>query len=698
MRTVESCPYRTPAGAAGPDDRACCELLARLIGPAGEGRCHVGRDACEACVDSFPPTTEDINYVIASLLVQITDDILESGAGAGEDRRRALELREWAEACIPVGFPDEAEADGNVQVESSLPWAALDRTIPMPATRCGPAVAEWAVGITTAPRRQPTLEFCLAALIGAGWEEPRLFVDEATAPLPSRFGSVARSVRETRIGAWPNYYLALAELTLRHPAADAYMILQDDALLIQHPGLRAYLEQVLWLGDRPGIVSLYCARPYTQAGPGWYALPMQWIWGALAFVFPAEVARRFLADPEVIRHRGRGESGLTGIDVLIGRFAYRNDLPVYFPTPSLAQHIGHVSALWDRARVAGSRRAVSFVGDADPSPSSDPRDDLPARPDGARFVRTLNHAVGRGTHRSGWPYAVASLQPLADPQGVLLDDFIEQTFVYPDTAVPHAEPWVGIVHHPPNMPSFMFRRHRLTSVFQGEAWKKSRPHLAGVIALSEYLASYLADTLGVPAFAVKHPTEVPEIRWSAEYYEKNRDKQLIQVGWYLKNTRLLYQVPELADHGKLRLLPGNQHVRGYDWRVERYWRKVGGRDEVRSGGVRDHCRVTPYRYDCLLAENVVAIELFDSSANNVVVECIARNTPIVVNRHPAVVEYLTDGYPLYFTDPSEIPELLSMDRVVAAHEYLAGLDKSWLDGGFFRESVGSILRNLRRAT
>ena len=52
------------------------------------------------------------------------------------------------------------------------------------------------------------------------------------------------------------------------------MILQDDALLMQHPGLCAHLERVLWPGDRPGIVSLYCTRPYTQAGPGWYALPM----------------------------------------------------------------------------------------------------------------------------------------------------------------------------------------------------------------------------------------------------------------------------------------------------------------------------------------------------------------------------------------------------------------------------------------
>ena len=321
------------------------------------------------------------------MIVGITEDIFDYGVHGDEEGPRALELREWAESCLPLAFPDEAEAAGAAESDPSFRWAALDLKIPPPSTRCGPAVSEWAVGITTAPRRLPTLEFCIEALLRAGWSEPRLFVDEAT-ELPARFAGVAKSIHETRIGAWPNYYLALAELTLRQPSADAYMILQDDALLVQHPGLRAYLERVLWPGDRPGIVSLYCARPYTQASPGWYALPMQWIWGALAFIFPADVARRFLADPEVHRHRGNGPSGLTGIDILVGRFAYRHDLPVSFPTPSLVQHIGHVSALWDKARVSGSRRAAAFAGEAGPSPSHDQRAGIaaaqPAGPLGLR--------------------------------------------------------------------------------------------------------------------------------------------------------------------------------------------------------------------------------------------------------------------------------------------------------------------------
>lgn len=695
LRTVESCPYRLRLPSSNGDDRAQCELLAELLGAAGRGRCEVGREVCLACVDAFPPTREDINQVIASLLVKVTTDVLDSEGMNGHDGQRMRALREWAISSIPVMYPDEVEEPGVPPENLRSEWVALDQTIPRPSARSGPVVAEWAVGITTAPRRLPTLEYCLSALLAAGWNEPRLFVDEA-ADLPARFSSLAQSIRQPRLGAWPNYYLSLAELTLRQPDADAYMILQDDALLVQHPGLRQYLEGVLWPGDRPGIVSLYCAREYTQANPGWYALPMQWFWGALAFIFPAELARRFLADPEVIEHRRRKQDGLVAIDVLVGRFAHRHNIPVSFPTPSLVQHIGQVSTLWQTARATGTRRAGRFAGDPElpPRPLDQPSRSID-RSRGVRFFRSIDSVIGTGIHRSGWPYAVASLQQLADSGGILLDDFVEQSFCYPHKEVVHTEPWVGIFHHPPNMPPFMISKHNLTQMFQNRAWKQSRPHLIGAIALSEYLATYLGDCLGVPSFSLRHPTEVPDILWDPSRYEQNPSKQLIQVGWYLKNTQLLYQIPDLPDHIKLRLLAGDGQIRVYDWKVARYWKEIGGRKRPEADGVRDQCRVTPYRYDCLLAENVVAIELFDSSANNVVIECIARHTPIFVNRHPAVVEYLGAEYPLYFSDPAEIPALLRFDRVLAAHEYLKRLEKPWLDGGYFRESLGAILRAIQ---
>ena len=88
-------------------------------------------------------------------------------------------------------------------------------------------------------------------------------------------------------------------------------------------------------------------------------------------------------------------------------------------------------------------------------------------------------------------------------------------------------------------------------------------------------------------------------------------------------------------------------------------------------------------YDKLMTENIIFINLVDASAVNTVIECIVRSTPIVVNKHPAVVELLGDKYPLYFicdtndynSMNSQICKLLTNDvNIRKAHKYLKRLN------------------------
>ena len=60
------------------------------------------------------------------------------------------------------------------------------------------------------------------------------------------------------------------------------------------------------------------------------------------------------------------------------------------------------------------------------------------------------------------------------------------------------------------------------------------------------------------------------------------------------------------------------------------------------------------KYDELLCENIVFINLVDASTVNTIIECIIRNTPIIVNRHPAAVELLGQNYPLFFENEPTI--------------------------------------------
>ena len=94
------------------------------------------------------------------------------------------------------------------------------------------------------------------------------------------------------------------------------------------------------------------------------------------------------------------------------------------------------------------------------------------------------------------------------------------------------------------------------------------------------------------------------------------------------------------------------------------------------------------KYDELLSENIVCIHLVDASAVNTLIECIVRNTPIIVNRHPAVVELLGPWYPLYYGDSrggvghlitmnSQVEYLLKdLKNIELAHEYLKKINKT----------------------
>jgi hypothetical protein len=89
-------------------------------------------------------------------------------------------------------------------------------------------------------------------------------------------------------------------------------------------------------------------------------------------------------------------------------------------------------------------------------------------------------------------------------------------------------------------------------------------------------------------------------------------------------------------------------------------------------------------YDTLLTKNIVFLNLVDGSAINTLLECVIRNTPIIVNRHPAVVEVLGYDYPLYYIIPEgcthpfpSVHDLLNRPgAILEAHLYLTKIDKT----------------------
>lgn len=95
-------------------------------------------------------------------------------------------------------------------------------------------------------------------------------------------------------------------------------------------------------------------------------------------------------------------------------------------------------------------------------------------------------------------------------------------------------------------------------------------------------------------------------------------------------------------------------------------------------------------FNKLFLNTVQFIDLVDASANNGVLECIIRNTPILISKHPAVMEYLGHDYPLYFSNLEEANNKINdLKLIISAHEYLKSMDKHFI-------SIDNFINNIKR--
>ena len=394
LPTPDTCRWR----AAPQAEHATCGVLASLMGMVSSVA-QVSLPQCEACCQSFPPTPGRLNPVTASLLfarLQIAehpeltpgrfDQLLAIAKKALGDepsqQPEAVPRRYWQRCCY-LGTSEAAETPVPGSVPCHHPgyewttpekckrchdWSAratisrllkLDEIVPL--ARPAGKVRYWAVGVTTAPRRQPTLEPCLDGLTRAGWSDIHLFLD-GTVRVPENYTHLQTTWREQSIGACPAWVLSLAELVVLHPQADAYALFQDDVLPHYGDSLREYLERALWPDGQAGVVSLY--NPGIGLKPGWQVIPSEWDWGAQAVIFSPPAVRTFLSDPTVLRRMLPVASGAhLPIPELLREWLFRHGIYAYCPYPSVVQHIGVASTIWPQAKLERHRTAPWFSAD-----------------------------------------------------------------------------------------------------------------------------------------------------------------------------------------------------------------------------------------------------------------------------------------------------------------------------------------------
>ena len=320
-------------------------------------------------------------------------------------------------------------------------------------------------------------------------------------------------------------------------------------------------------------------------------------------------------------------------------------------------------------------------------------------------------------YRGGWASIIRRMihaKTISMEGRILLLDIVEKWFYWsvidgkPKPAIDMD--WIGIIHYVGGLPGHLPEIAKLESVLKVQTFQDSLPFCKGIVVLSlnqkKWLQTHWRQPGGyqVPIIALKHPIGSPDMRqFSMSGFINNVDgRKIIALGTQYRKTATIYQMN--VPYPKV-WLPGTKDqkkiawLRGHDFQALNYYPDLSSVDIMYTGSADE--------YDRMLVENIIIIDMWDASANNAVLECIASNTPFFVTALEAVKEYIGPKYPLLFNHYSEVERIVKNTRLLykhyrAAHKYLVALDKSPLSIERFIESLvlaseGRYLSNLQRA-
>lgn len=208
---------------------------------------------------------------------------------------------------------------------------------------------KFSIGITTAERQQPTLERCILSYSKAFSTKCTIFAEPNVDKIKTNNKWISR---EREYGCWTNWIYSLQFLFVSEPGSDYYCIFQDDIVFCKN--IESYLGTI----ELPKIFSIFKPNIYLKNEDIWSKQDRGgMLWMAQTFFIHSSLVPSLLRDKKCWKLPGNKQ-----IDNRIGVWAKEKGQQVYYHCPSLCQHIGETSTIWN-SDLSNYRSADDFVGE-----------------------------------------------------------------------------------------------------------------------------------------------------------------------------------------------------------------------------------------------------------------------------------------------------------------------------------------------
>uniref|UniRef100_A0A6C0AQJ7 DUF5672 domain-containing protein n=1 Tax=viral metagenome TaxID=1070528 RepID=A0A6C0AQJ7_9ZZZZ len=280
-----------------------------------------------------------------------------------------------------------------------------------------------------------------------------------------------------------------------------------------------------------------------------------------------------------------------------------------------------------------------------------------------------NHVLhcGVGTHRYGWINVKENLDVIFNnPNGI-------QFRSYGDVNVNSylTKEWVGVFHLVPINTKKYHDEHNLNNYKNNQFFLHNITLCKGVFTLSNYVTKIWKKTfqtlgLDIPVDTVYHPIEFDGGEFNSDLIDTM--KTVVFIGSQIRRPSTIFRL-NLPTYRKV-WLPGMKSESAYK-RLEDECEEFSIKLTEEQKKSVEVLYLSNEEYDALVNNSFIIVHQINASANNAVIEAIARNIPIFCNRLEATEEYLGKDYPLFFEDIEHLEQLLQDKATIRkAYDYL----------------------------
>jgi len=214
---------------------------------------------------------------------------------------------------------------------------------------------------------------------------------------------------------------------------------------------------------------------------------------------------------------------------------------------------------------------------------------------------------------------------------------------------------------------------RLKRIFSSEEWKKIKNNCLGFITFTQYHSDIYTKFIDVPIKSIKYPITENYNIWSYDTFKKNDNKKIVQIGWYMQRMHAIYMLPN-SEYQKVYIINFSDYSKALFEKERSILKSKYLYFDFMENTVTVSDSIKTDEFLKLVTCNIGFVHYRDVAFPSFILQCISTCTPVLVNAHPIVVEYLGSDYPLfYYFYEDAIEKAMNENLILSAHEHLKKL-------------------------